>query len=61
MTNETRCKYQREIKSYSMNIYIIDISIKNKKYSLDLFGKSNNITYICSAHGAQKPRLLADE
>ena len=46
---------------YPMSIYIIDISIKNKKYSLEMFGKSNNIPYICSAHGAQKPRLLADE
>ena len=46
---------------YPMSIYIIDISIKNKKYSLEMFGKSNIIPYICSAHGALKPHLLADE
>ena len=43
-----------------MKIYIIDISIENKKFSSASFGKLNIIIYICSAQGARKPRLLAE-
>jgi hypothetical protein len=40
--------------------YIIDITLPDKKYFKKIFGEIKNITYICNAQGARKPRLLAD-